>query len=78
MQIYKAMQICLNNNIKISPKGKYMSSSLYLYEILVNGKELNKKIKVKPKQKDGYKDLNEALTNTYIYYAEKIKKQKDE
>lgn len=65
MEVSRAMSICIKNGIKIYP----VSDKLYFYvEYRKNDdKPITSKIRhLKPKE------INEALVETYIYYAEKL------
>ncbi len=61
MNINDAMTICFKNNIKIYPhKGK------------IHVAELNKQTIVYQKELLDPKDINDAMTKTYIHHAKKI------
>lgn len=61
MDINKAMQICIKNNVKVYPLNGYVYASGFTDE--------PKKFDNKPVNN---KDLNDALTKTYIFYAKKL------
>ena len=79
MTLPKAQQILNRNKIKIHPIGEYINDNLYHFYIYKNDKKYNKKIVVRPKQKNtkkeyiGFDDLNDSLTKTIIFEANKIK-----
>ena len=61
MDINEAMVICFKNNVKVYPhKGK------------IHVAELNKQTIVYDKKLLNPKDINNAMTKTYIYHAKKI------
>ena len=72
MNISKAMKICHDNNVKVYPKGELININVYKFYIYRNDFKINKSITVRPKQKDGFKELNEAIEKTYIFYAKKL------
>ena len=79
MNIGKAMQICHKNNIHIYPIGEFKSNTMFVFYVSVNGKKIPvkepKKIIVRTKQNKPYKELNDAITKSYIFYAKKIVKK---
>lgn len=61
MDINKAMQVCIKNNVKVYPLNGYVYVSGFT--------DVPKKFDNKPVNN---KDLNDALTKTYIFYAKKL------
>ncbi len=65
MRINDAMKLCFDNGIKIYPTYYKMYKC---FRIIVNYNDIEKPIKKDLKQKE----INNALTKTYIHYANKF------
>ena len=86
MTIYEAVKICHQNKIFIYPRLTLVNDNMYhayiytsetpdsAYKSDADHVKINKKINVLPraKNKQGFKDLNEAVKKTYLFYAEKV------
>lgn len=86
MNLNEAMNICHKNKVFIYPRLEFINSGVFYACVYIsnepdsNNKNINnhnkidKRILVSPSKKDnkGFQELNEALSKTYIFYANKI------
>ena len=85
MTVSKAIQICHKNKLYIYPRLSFISNGLFHAYIYVSNtpdhenkkqnehKKIDKRISVNPKAKEreGFKELNNSISKTYVYYAKK-------